>query len=122
MRTHVTVLGWVQIAFGVLELFAGAAMFGLMTFFGIFGGLASGELALPFLGPAVGAFIGTIIVVTAIPNLLAGWGLLNHKNWARILAMVLAVLNGLKFPWGTAFAVYTIWVLTQEETKALFRV
>lgn len=121
MRTHVTVLAWLQIAFGLLELLLAAALFGAFTLFGVFGGLASGEFSLPFLGPAVGAVVATIIMITAVPNLLAGWGLMNYRNWARILAIVLAVLNGLKFPWGTAFAVYTIWVLVQAETKAMFR-
>ena len=121
MRTHVTVLAWLQLAFGLLELVVAAAVFGAFALFGVFGGLTTGELALPLLGPVLGGAIAVIVALTAIPNLLAGWGLLKRHDWARLLAIVLAVLNGLKFPVGTAFAVYTIWVLVQAETRAMFR-
>lgn len=119
MRTHVKTLAWIQIGLGALELVVAAGVMGIFSLLGIFG-LASGEFTVPFVAPAIGALVAFVIVLTAIPNLLAGWGLLNHRPWARILALVLAVLNGLKFPWGTAFAAYTIWVLVQDETKAMF--
>lgn len=119
MRTHVTVLAWLQIILGALDLLIALTMFGLITSIGILGGI-SGEPSLPIIGGILGTIIGFLVLVTGIPNLLAGFGLLAHKNWARILALILGVLNLFKFPWGTALAVYTFWVLLHDETRRLF--
>lgn len=119
MRTHVTILAWLQILMGLLDLLMALALFGVVAglgaLLGAFGG-AGGVI----LGGVVGTVAAAVMAVTAIPNLLAGYGLLQYRNWARILALVLAVLNGLKFPWGTAVAVYTLWVLLDGRTRALF--
>ena len=119
MRTHVTILGWLQIIMGLLDLLIALVLFGVV--FGI-GALASlgGDPAGALVGGLVGTLLAGLVAITAIPNLLAGWGLLRHRNWGRILAMVLAVLNGLKFPWGTVFAIYTLWVLLDDRSRALF--
>lgn len=119
MRTHVTVLGWLQVVLGILDLLMALAVFGLIAGAGLLAGLA-GDVSVPIITGAVGTVVGFLVVLTGVPNLLAGFGLLAHKNWARILALILAVFNLLKFPWGTALAVYTFWVLLNEETKPLF--
>lgn len=119
MRIHVTILGWLQIVLGALDLLIAMAMFGLIASLGLLGGL-SGEPSLPIIGGVLGTIVGFLILVTSIPNLLAGIGLLAHKNWARILALILGVLNLFKFPWGTALAIYTFWVLLHSETRRLF--
>lgn len=119
LRIHVTILGWLQIVLGALDLLIAMAMFGLIASIGLLGGL-SGEPSLPIIGGVLGTIVGFLILVTSIPNLLAGIGLLAHKNWARILALILGVLNLFKFPWGTALAIYTFWVLLHSETRRLF--
>lgn len=120
MRTHVTVVAWLQILLGILDLLLALLLFGVIAGFGAIAGLG-GEPTLPLIGGAVGTVVGVVVALTGIPNLLAGAGLLQRRNWARILALILGVLNVLKFPWGTLFAVYTFWVLLNDETKALFR-
>ena len=120
MRTHVMILGWLQIALGILDVLMALAIFGVIAGVGLMAGL-SGEPLVPIIGGVLASVVGFVIVVTGIPNLLAGIGLLAHKNWARILALILAVLNVFKFPWGTALAVYTFWVLLHGETQRLFR-
>lgn len=120
MRTHVTILGWLQIALGILDVLMALAIFGVIAGVGLIGGL-SGEPLAPIIGGVLASVVGFLVVVTGIPNLLAGIGLLAHRNWARILALILAVLNVFKFPWGTALAVYTFWVLLHRETRPLFQ-
>ena len=51
---------------------------------------------------------------------LAGYGLLKYKSWARILAIILAILNLILFPIGTVIGIYTLWAMFNDETKALF--
>jgi len=114
------ILGWLQIALGILDVLMALAIFGVIAGVGLMAGL-SGEPLVPIIGGVLASVVGFVIVVTGIPNLLAGIGLLAHKNWARILALILAVLNVFKFPWGTALAAYTFWVLLHRETRPLFR-
>jgi hypothetical protein len=46
-----------------------------------------------------------------IPALVAGYGLLKRRRWARTAGIVAAILMALNFPLGTALAVYTFWFL-----------
>lgn len=121
MRTHVKILGWLQIALGTLDLLAALATFGVIAGFGVLSGLSAETLLPVAAGGVLALAVSFLIVITAVPNLLAGAGLLAHRNWARILALILAALNVFKFPWGTALAVYTFWVLLHRDTRALFR-
>jgi hypothetical protein len=120
MTGHVRILGWLQVALGVVDLLLALLVFGAFLGLGAAFG-AAGEPALFGLGGLVGTVAGLLLALTGVPNLLAGLGLLAWKGWARVLALVLAVLNVLKFPWGTALAVYTWVVLTDDGVQAAFR-
>ena len=63
--------------------------------------LVSGGLM--FAGFWAGAF--------AVVELVAAWGLFEHRPWARILTLVIGFLALLRFPFGTALGIYTLWVL-----------
>ena len=56
-------------------------------------------------------FATIILYVRAALGALAGVGLLRRDRWARPLAIVVAVLSLLRFPFGTALGIYTLWVL-----------
>jgi hypothetical protein len=43
--------------------------------------------------------------------LFTGYGLLQRRPWGRTIAIVAAILALLKFPFGTALGIYTLWVL-----------
>lgn len=60
-------------------------------------------------------------IVAAFPLLIAGWGLLRLRRWARVLAMVLAAIALVPlFPIGTPFGVYALWVLFSDGAKTIF--
>jgi uncharacterized membrane protein (DUF2068 family) len=65
------------------------------------------------------ALVSALFLAIGIPSLIAGMGLLKHKRWARVLAIVVAVLALASFPIGTAAGVYTLWVLTHKEAEQL---
>ena len=69
----------------------------------------------------VGFAGAALFLLFGIPVLLAGWGLLTRKSWARVLAMVLAILGLFLFPLGTIVGIYVLWVLTSEPAAAYFR-
>ena len=65
----------------------------------------------------VGSVISSILIILATPSLIVGIGLLNNRNWALVLALVIGVLNILNFPFGTALGVYSIYVYNIENQK-----
>src|SRR5690606_18693506 len=83
-------------------------------------GVISGEAeAVAVLG-LVGMFVSGILVVLALPGMIAGYGLLRRKEWGRILAIIIGILSLINFPIGTVIGVYALWVLFQESALAYF--
>jgi hypothetical protein len=65
------------------------------------------------------ALLPVVFVVTVVAvalSVFVGWSLLNRKPWGRTLAIVAAVLALLKFPFGTALGIYTLWVMAPGES------
>ena len=123
MQTHVKVVGVLYLAFSTLSLLF--ALF-LMLIFGGTAGIvgmtadpSDAAIALPVLGIAGTALIAFLILL-ALPGILAGWGLLMLKPWARILALVLSALNLINFPFGTVLGIYGLVVLLNKDTERLF--
>ena len=107
MGKHVRILGWLQIALGVIDLLVGLAAFGLLS--GI--GALTGEVVSFGILSAIGTAAGVFMLLMALPNLVCGLGLLrNWGGWVIGLAVILGVFNLVKFPVGTAIAVYTFWI------------
>lgn len=68
----------------------------------------------PFTPGMMGGFWPVIVVATVCTAALAlvtGYSLLTRRPWGRVLAIVAAILALLKFPFGTALGIYTLWVL-----------
>jgi hypothetical protein len=61
--------------------------------------------------------LGIFILAKAAVGFLAGWGLLHHEAWARIILLVLAFISLFHIPFGTALGVYTMWVLLPGESQ-----
>ena len=62
--------------------------------------------------------IAILLFAKAAVGFLAGWGLLQHERWARILALVLGFIALFtNIPFGTALGVYTMWVLLPTESE-----
>ena len=118
METHVKVVGWLNIALSILAIAAGLCIAVVV----IGGGLISQDDTAITVTRIVGMVLLGIALVLAIPGLIAGIGLLRYKNWARILAIILGVLNLLNIPVGTAVGIYTLYVMLDDETSALFNV
>ena len=122
MSTHVKVLGGIFLAIGVLGL--GSALVSSVAF-GLLAAVvgASGDEGAP-LGSAVLGFTGLALTIALIlfspPSIVCGWGLLKFRPWARILAIVLAAIALLGFPYGTVFGVYALWVLFSKGTEGVF--
>lgn len=107
MRTHVQTLGWLHIFLGVFDLLIGLMAVGVLS--GI--GLISGDAQAFGILSLVGGFVGTVMLIKAIPNLIVGMGLLRDwGNWVMVVAVILGIFNLMEFPFGTAIALYTFWI------------
>lgn len=123
MTTHVKVLGVLYIVLSALGVCAAMVIgLGLGIAGGVVGSSASPEdaaVALPIIGVA-GTALVVFLLVVSLPGIITGIGLLKFQPWARIVGIVLAALNLISFPFGTAVGIYGLWVLLNKETEALF--
>lgn len=123
MQTHVKVLAVLFVVFsglgiltavGAMVLFGGAA--------GIVGMAAEGEdaaIAMPIIG-LTGTVLTIFLFAVSLPGLIAGFGLLSLKPWARILGIVLCAIQLINIPIGTILGAYGLWVLLNKESERLF--
>ncbi len=110
---HNKSLGIMYLAYGALN---GLLMLMMGFFFGVMVPVdRSGmpiKAGMPF--PVYIAFMTFITVfglLVTIPSLAAGYALLKQKPWARIAAIIAAIIAGMNFPFGMALCVYTFWFL-----------
>ncbi|MEA3337204.1 MAG: hypothetical protein U9R25_14960 [Chloroflexota bacterium] len=116
IHQHVRILGWLyMISSAFLVLFGIAA---LMFMAGI--GAASGDPEAFRILSVVGLVAGALMIVLGMPGIVAGYGLLRRKAWARILAMIVGFLSLANFPVGSAIGLYTFFVLMQESATDYF--
>ena len=116
MKDHINILGYLHIAFGILGLFIGIGIFLFFTGLAILPDDIEGPAVLLILGWGIGG----LLVITSIPEIIAGIGLLKRKSWARILTIILGFLNLIDIPLGTILGIYTLWVLLKEESVQYF--
>ena len=64
--------------------------------------------------------VAATAVVWALVHAWCGSALRRRDPWSRVLALALALLNALLFPLGTVLALYTLWVLLQEDVRVRF--
>ncbi len=123
MDTHVRVLGILHIVFGLMGIV------GLVVLLAVFGGAAGivgasgaegARTAVPILG-VLGGVLSCLVLMVSIPGTIAGIGVLGFREWARILMLVVSVVDLLSVPLGTALGIYGLWTLLHRETIPLFR-
>src|SRR5262245_53484669 len=101
METHVKVLAVLFIVFGVCGALAGLGIMLLLGAIGAAGAVADPDawMALPILG-FTGTALAAFLLALSLPGIVAGYGLLKYRPWARILTIVLSALNVMNFPIG----------------------
>ncbi len=113
MDFHVKTLGVLCISVGALGGLAGIIYFGP----------SAGPDAIATYGPVI-SYIATgwmiLLLVLTLPCIALGVGLLNFRPWTRSFGTIIAILELLNFPIGTAFGVYALWVLMSPEADQLF--
>lgn len=117
MDKHVKAVGILYIVIFVFNLIIAALVWGVFAGVGLLaddpdaGGILSG----------LGGIIGAFLAILALPSLIAGIGILQHQEWGRIVGIIVSVFHLFNFPFGTALAVYTFWVLFNPEARPYFQ-
>ncbi len=120
MESHKRILGILFIVSGTLSIFG---MIFVMAFFSFLFPMvlqevpAEDQWAVEWLVPMLQTIGMSVIILFAIPKIIAGIGLLNQKPWALTMALIYGCLSVFSFPIGTALCIYTIWVYV-EDNKA----
>ncbi len=113
MKTHVQIIGWLWIAWGVVSM--------VMVIVGLI--IANVNIPNPQDSILVTSGVLCFFIPGTIADFAAGYGLLQYQSWARILAIILAIINliflcALILP--AALAIYTLIIMFNGEAKALF--
>ncbi len=115
IRQHIKILGVMFIVWGALSVLFGIGFFLFLV--GI--GTATGDGQVIAILSIVATVIGSLCLITGIPEIITGWALLEHKSWSRWLTIVMAILNLLDMPFGTALGIYALWVLFKPESESI---
>lgn len=117
MERHINVVAALQIAYSILGLLIAGVIFAVFHLIGDFVDDQEANLVLGIIANVV--MVASLVL--SIPGILAGLGLYKRKEWARILTLIISVLNLISFPLGTALGVYSIWALVQPENVEAFK-
>ncbi len=117
MEKHINIVAALQIGFSILGLIIGGLIFTILFFVGDFVDEAEAKAVLTI----IANIVMVVIVILSVPGIIAGIGLLKRKEWARILTLILSVLDLINFPVGTAVGAYSIWAMVQPEVVEQFK-
>ena len=125
MATHVKVVAVLYLVLSGLGVLAAVMLMmvvgGAATIVGANAAAEEAAVALPIIGIG-GTALVIFLLALSLPGLIAGWGLLSYRPWARILTIVLSAINLINVPFGTVLGVYGLFVLLNGETERLFAV
>jgi hypothetical protein len=116
LEQHIKIVSVIYIVFGILGMIGAVIIFVA----GVGSGLLSGDPDAAIAGGTCGTIFAVVVAVLSLPSLIAGLGLKNRKEWARILTIILSALNLLNFPIGTAIGGYALWVLLNDQARPYF--
>lgn len=117
MERHINVVAALRLGFSILGILIGGIIFTILYLVRDFVDENDAEFVLAIIANV----IMTVVVVLSVPGIIAGIGLFKRKEWARILTLILSVLDLFNIPIGTAIGAYSIWALVQPESVELFK-
>jgi len=120
VQEHIRLLGILWMALSAINVVGGMVLIVIAnTLFARHGQLPS-EVPVNWLRPFL-TFIGVLILAKAAAGFIAGWGLLQHESWGRLLSLIIAFISLFNVPLGTALGIYTFWVLLPTQSDDEYR-
>ena len=119
MRSHLRLLGILQLTWGAIGLLLGAALLLLAVGAVAIGAMGTGEsVAAGVTALTFGVFAAALLLGGAA-NAWAGRSLRRNEAAGRSAILWLSVPNLFVLPFGTALGVYALWVLLHHEARTL---
>ena len=81
---------------------------------------ANGSMPPFWMAPALLHFIWLLLVLRIALAFVAGYGLMQHAQWGRLIAIVAAIFSLIRFPFGTAIGIWTLVVLLGYQNSTLY--
>jgi hypothetical protein len=118
VHEHVRLLGLFWLALSAFNTIASIVLYVIAnTLLAHMGQMGVPEAPTSFLRPLL-SVIALLLLAKAACEFIAGWGLLQHEPWARVIVLVLAFLSLFtNIPLGTALGIYTMWVLLPAQSE-----
>ncbi len=116
MEKHINVVAALQIGLSIFNLLIAFLIFTVLKLVGGFVDDTNGATILSLIAD----ILAIVFIIISVPGILAGMGLYKRKEWARVLTLVLSVIEIFNFPFGTAIGIYSIWALIQPENITAF--
>ncbi len=117
MERHINIVAAIQLGFSILGIIIGIFVYILLFVIGGFVDESQAQTVIFIIAKIAFGFI----IFLSLPGIIAGIGLLKRKEWARVLSLILGVIDLINFPLGTAIGIYTIWAMVQPEVIQQFR-
>jgi hypothetical protein len=119
-KIRVLAIFWfIYAGIALLTGFAGLA-FAHAILSGAFGEWMHGPLPPAFMGHFLLQFAWIFLVARVALAVCAGWGLMQHAQWGRMVAIVAAIFCLLKFPFGTAMGIWSLVLLLGYRNGTLY--
>lgn len=116
MQKNINIVAALQIGLSIFNLLIAFLIFTVLKVVGGFVDDANGSTILSLIAD----ILAIVFIIISLPGILAGMGLYKRKEWARILTIILSVIELFSFPFGTAIGIFSIWAMIQPETVAAF--
>lgn len=118
MRSHLRLLGILQLTWGAIGLLLGVALLLLAARAVAIGAMGTGErVAAGVTAFTFGVFAAALLAGGAA-NAWAGRALRQSEPAGRTAVLWLSVPNLFVLPFGTALGVYAFWVLLHQDARA----
>ena len=119
---HNKIIGIMHLIYGG---FNALMMLIFIPFFIAIGAIGASDPGAPAGLAAIFGIFGALMLVFALlfglPPILAGYGMLKRRSWAKTWGIIAACVESLSFPFGTALCVYTLWFLFGQEGQSFHR-
>lgn len=118
MEKHIPYVGWLHIGYSILGILLGVGTFIVLYIISLVPDVRHDGAA--FILQIIAQIVMALVVLTSLPGIIGGIGLLQRRSWGRIVVIIVSFLSLLSIPFGTALGIYSLWVLLREESVGWF--
>lgn len=116
LTRRIDLVGYLHIGYGALLLLIAVLMFLLLTV----GALILPQVAAWLAGTGATIGVAGVLLLIALPSMIAGVGVIRRASWARMVLILLSAIDLFSFPFGTALGIFSLYILLKDRAVAEF--